>query len=191
MRTQIDPNKIPPYALYAFNAKQAETSWYTKGLKFGDFEISLEDGKFVFKMDGGAIIANIKEIEFIDSNVRGTTNVPGALSEEDKPYYALRADTDLSNHKHTIDDIEGLKDKLSALKSGIDSNKTSIDSINGTISGYSQKFTSMSMDISSNTANITNMQKDLTSLSKSLDNYKEQMTGIISTLDKRITALGG
>ena len=191
MNNQIDHNKIPPYALYAFNAKQAETSWYTKGLKFGDFEISLEDGKFVFKMDGGAIIANIKEIEFINSNVRGTTNVPDALSEEDKPYYALRADTDLSDHKHKIDDIEGLKEKLSTLTSGVDNNKTSIESINGTISGYTQKFSSMSKDISTNTANITSLQKDLTTLSESIKNYKEQMTGIISGLDKRITALGG
>ena len=77
-----------PYATYAFNAKQSES---TIKLKYGDLEILLKDGKFQFISKGGAIISNIKEIIFMNSKIRGITDDITSIPPEEQRYYALNA----------------------------------------------------------------------------------------------------
>ena len=77
-----------PYATYAFNAKQSES---TIKLKYGDLEILLKDGKLQFISKGGAIISNIKEIIFMNSKIRGITDDITSIPPEEQRYYALNA----------------------------------------------------------------------------------------------------
>ena len=132
-----DANKIPPYALYAYNAKCAESSSWTRGLKYGDFEVNLENGKFVFKMDGGATISNIETIEFMGSQMKGIVDHPETLDAAEKNYYALSANTDLSNHTHTMQQITDLSSTLSPISTAIQKlQDETIPALEKTLSDY-------------------------------------------------------
>jgi hypothetical protein len=76
------------YAIYAFNAKTSDS---TNRLKYGDLEIILKDGKYHFISRNGAVIENIRSINFMGSVLKGITDDASKIPNEDLKNYALSA----------------------------------------------------------------------------------------------------